>query len=389
MFRVGQCPPQALNKPNPPLQRQRLPCSEFRASYEDASPGAQAELLFAELARQRGYQVRGSTPKENMYDHVDFYLTRADGTELRVDVKEAKRQSRDDSGPSSTHTWLELHGRAEHSPGWLYRTASSIIAFQTPTGFLLCEVKALQTYVQQNVNRTTVVEDTQDAEKCVYARGQAMQEAKWHDRATWVPLAELPVWERWYDGFYYLGGDGQPQGEGTSSVEALFNKGVGYGSDRFVSPFCSEPQCMIACLTRSWFVTVHNEVVNFFELHNEDAEGALAYPDERTARQMLRLHTGICSDAAWEVVDTLGADKPIQLRRRDVDEILTFASAAEARQFCGNNTLPAQLRVTRLLKAPPGQVGWRLIDAISNEQLATAYTTQHIEDLRKEWNFIY
>jgi hypothetical protein len=90
--------------------------------YKDSwSKGKKTELAFVNACNSIGYKTI-KTPKEvDIYSHIDFYITRSDGSKTSVDVKGENKMN---------SIWIEfknVHG----NPGWMYGEAE-LIAFEMP-----------------------------------------------------------------------------------------------------------------------------------------------------------------------------------------------------------------------------------------------------------------
>lgn len=109
--------------------------------------------------KNKGYDIKESTPYEDRAEHIDFHVNG-----MRVDVKGTKRV-RGTIMPE--YTWVEING--EYGRGWLYAEKVTHYAFRQPSGqFTLISKENLQsivrgeygfaTHVTNNVN--DVISDT-------------------------------------------------------------------------------------------------------------------------------------------------------------------------------------------------------------------------------------
>ncbi|MFN9111465.1 MAG: hypothetical protein ACK5XN_15485, partial [Bacteroidota bacterium] len=55
--------------------------------------GQRAESQFAFIAKSKGWHVRSATRQQNMFSHIDFFIS-ANGNSYSVDVKAQKKESR-------------------------------------------------------------------------------------------------------------------------------------------------------------------------------------------------------------------------------------------------------------------------------------------------------
>ena len=106
--------------------------------------GDSAEEQFQRLATTRGWTCQTATCEENIYYHIDFYLTNATHTKVSCDVKAEKKIRRHHTTVTPNHTWLELHGVRKNDLGWLFSPkASRWLCFQQNTGFLIFDRQKL------------------------------------------------------------------------------------------------------------------------------------------------------------------------------------------------------------------------------------------------------
>jgi hypothetical protein len=103
--------------------------------YKDSwSKGRRTEELFVLACKSIDYDAV-KTPKDiDIYKHIDYYITRPDGSKTSVDVK---------GGNNSTLIWIEfknVHGNT----GWMYGEAE-YIAFEMPElkGFCMIDREEL------------------------------------------------------------------------------------------------------------------------------------------------------------------------------------------------------------------------------------------------------
>jgi hypothetical protein len=120
--------------------------------------GTDAEKMFVDACTNIGYVCTKSDTKTNMYDHIDFFVTRENGT-TSVDVKGCN---------SPKEIWVEFKNvRGEN--GWLYGMAQ-YIAFDMPhaKGFIVVSRKELLEYCDNVVEKVYVSKE--EATRKLYTR---------------------------------------------------------------------------------------------------------------------------------------------------------------------------------------------------------------------------
>ncbi len=151
--------------------------------------GRKAEALFARVAQARGWHVQEANHDQDVDEHWDFLITR--GTEAyRVDVKAMKRVNRNDPDVQDRLHWVEyrnVHGRT----GWLFGKAD-LFAFETRSGFVIVERRALLTLVNQKVDHRERVTKPEDAVYKIYERPNR------RDETTLVPVEDLKKIAKWF-----------------------------------------------------------------------------------------------------------------------------------------------------------------------------------------------
>jgi len=166
--------------------------------------GDNAECWFREIARYRGWNILKATSSQDRYDHWDFEIT-AEGfnstlgipelVKCKIDVKAMKKISNKDPVPQDIWTWVELHGRAEKSLGWMYGGKADYIAFETRNAFVIVDREYLIEFISQYVDRSIVVHHADRGQYCVYNRRNS------HDEITLVELSKLEkiatdIWQK-------------------------------------------------------------------------------------------------------------------------------------------------------------------------------------------------
>lgn len=130
--------------------------------------GFSAEVIFKQLAEEKGYSLRVAGRQEQ-FSHVDFILNK-DGKEWRVDVKGAKKLKRTDDKPCHEHIWLEFK-TGNGKEGWLVKEGGcSHIAFELENEFLLVGRKELKKLAEKLCNLEKRVDSSKKALYCGYKR---------------------------------------------------------------------------------------------------------------------------------------------------------------------------------------------------------------------------
>jgi len=163
--------------------------NKFDKSGECAAQGASAEELFNELSVKRNYKVKKATKNQNIYDHIDFYLTgknketKKDQT-ITVDIKARKKTSRQDSKFNDEWVWVEIKN-VQGRDGWLYGK-SDFIAFEQQDCFLLVPRKTLIEVILSNVRF-----DLDYVQRAAQAKYRIYQRHGRRDQITQVRVADL------------------------------------------------------------------------------------------------------------------------------------------------------------------------------------------------------
>jgi hypothetical protein len=128
--------------------------NQFDATGQCSRDGDKAEKTFEELAKERGYLPRRSTRAENMFKHVDYFLTgktkKGEKTEIKVDVKARKKTSRRDNKFNDEWTWIEFRN-VQGKPGWVHGDADFIV-FEREKDFVLANRKELVGWLGSSKN---------------------------------------------------------------------------------------------------------------------------------------------------------------------------------------------------------------------------------------------
>lgn len=159
------------------------------------SMGVLGENIFRVTAAANGYPFcEQADPMTDMRKHIDCFIRRTAGSApLSVDVKGEKCMSRGDADSMRDHVWIELHGKAIYSKGWLYGGYADYIAFVMKQNIYGFTREYLMHIIHELVDRTKVVSRTADALNCVYARGARLSGVgeSAHDTMTLVSIHDL------------------------------------------------------------------------------------------------------------------------------------------------------------------------------------------------------
>lgn len=118
-----------------------------------------AEVRFKRAAEKLGFKVMKSDPKEDMHQHIDYWLSYMDRKHA-VDVK---------GNNLPDEIWCEFKN-VRGNPGWMYGNAH-IIAFDMPEegGFAIVDRQELAFWCEKNVI-DELVTDKQHAYRKKYSR---------------------------------------------------------------------------------------------------------------------------------------------------------------------------------------------------------------------------
>ena len=130
--------------------------------------GEIAEDLFVKTAESKGYEARKSSAKEDVWSHIDYYITNKQGNVKSFDVKSRKRTSRRDSDFNDEWVWVEFKNVRGYR-GWL-KGKADFIAFETKDTFLSVRRKELLELCEELVNLEDKVANSSQAKYKAYTR---------------------------------------------------------------------------------------------------------------------------------------------------------------------------------------------------------------------------
>lgn len=112
--------------------------------------GNNAQELFKEVAIQRGWDVKNSTPYQDMKHHIDVIATK-DNLVCTFDVKARKKIARADESAQDDWIYVEFKN-VRGDAGWLYGKAN-FIAFEMSDSFMIVHRRSLALYCEAVVHR--------------------------------------------------------------------------------------------------------------------------------------------------------------------------------------------------------------------------------------------
>ena len=150
------------------------------------SIGRMSEARFVKAAERLGLDVKKSSPREDMHEHIDYWLAIEEtGSKWCVDVK---------GNNLPNEIWCEFKN-VQGKPGWLYGGAS-IIAFDMPEegGFCIVDRKELSEWCE-SVVEDVKVQNKADAYKKKYTRKDRLDEITKVNLNDIKQLDSYRVWE--------------------------------------------------------------------------------------------------------------------------------------------------------------------------------------------------
>lgn len=130
--------------------------------------GQKAEIIFAKMAAECGWEITSVSATENIDDHFDYRIKKGD-ERYKVEVKGKKRIGRADANAQEELVWIELHGVRIHDAGWLFGKAD-LIAFQMNASFRIVKRLDLVALVCRLIDYKSNVASPRDALYKTYTR---------------------------------------------------------------------------------------------------------------------------------------------------------------------------------------------------------------------------
>lgn len=144
--------------------------------------GYEAEARFIQAARQHGYSVIKANRNQDMFQHIDFFISKG-GKNYAVDVKAEKKFNRRNKNTDNSEVWIELRN-VRGNRGWLFGDAD-FIAFEHAGHFLLSDRKKLIEIVNQLVDFKKTTDHSHSALYKIYSR------AGRSDRITRIKTSDI------------------------------------------------------------------------------------------------------------------------------------------------------------------------------------------------------
>ena len=135
-------------------------------NHDCADRGFSAEIVFKQLAEEKGYSVE-VCGRQLQFSHIDFILKK-DKKIWKIDIKAAKRLSRQSEKPNFDFIWCELKN-CRGKDGWLLGGSTSI-AFELEKEFIIVGRKDLLELVKKLCNFEKMVGQSKNALYCGYKR---------------------------------------------------------------------------------------------------------------------------------------------------------------------------------------------------------------------------
>ncbi len=128
-----------------------------------------SEQTFIDACKAKGLLAQEATKKQDMHEHWDVKVTnpKTNKTYL-VDVKGARKKSRQDERLDYDITWLE-YKNTYGNDGSLFGKADDI-AFEQKDHFLICNRKDLINWLDKKITNKDLVYNTRDADYRIYQR---------------------------------------------------------------------------------------------------------------------------------------------------------------------------------------------------------------------------
>ena len=142
---------------------------EFKGRKDHADyikRGIKVENEFIKTVQEHGYSVRIANDQENMFRHIDFYLTK-DNKTVSVDVK-ARRTG--NKNKFFDDAWIVVEFKnTMGNKGWLYGDCNYFV-FEREHDYVWCYAKELVELTDKVVDKDTRVDSYRDAEYKTWGR---------------------------------------------------------------------------------------------------------------------------------------------------------------------------------------------------------------------------
>ena len=131
--------------------------------------GAEGESNFEKACQNNNYTATKSTKKQDMYDHIDYWVKNKKGKTMAFDVKGRKKTSRSCKGYSNDWVWIEFKN-VQGKEGWI-KGKADFIAFELENSFLIVKRAELRELCKKLIKDTkTRVTSAKDARYLLYSR---------------------------------------------------------------------------------------------------------------------------------------------------------------------------------------------------------------------------
>ena len=142
---------------------------EFKGRKDHADyikRGIKVENEFIKTVQEHGYSVGIANDQENMFRHIDFYLTK-DNKTVSVDVK-ARRTG--NKNKFFDDAWIVVEFKnTMGNKGWLYGDCNYFV-FEREYDYVWCYAKELVELTDKVVDKDTRVDNYRDAEYKTWGR---------------------------------------------------------------------------------------------------------------------------------------------------------------------------------------------------------------------------
>jgi len=152
---------------------------------EEMYSGQKTENKFYNLMKINDWTIWKANPKEDMFNHFDFWIKKSD-RKYMVEVKGMKKISRSDDVSQDEWTCVELKGIEDS--GWLYGgDIKRIIAFEMRFGFRFILCGELKNLVDK-YTKPIYVNSSREAQYKIYRRESTKNR---FSEITWIESNKL------------------------------------------------------------------------------------------------------------------------------------------------------------------------------------------------------
>ena len=145
------------------------PNANLRPDDDSVERGAKAEDAFVISCWKKGYQAYKSSKKNDIHNHIDYWVKNKAGDLKGFDVKARKRTSRNSGRYSDDWVWIEFKN-VIGKDGWI-KGKADFIAFEFENSFLIVKRAELRELCKKLIKDTkTRVTRAKDAKYLLYTR---------------------------------------------------------------------------------------------------------------------------------------------------------------------------------------------------------------------------